>query len=189
MDLKVLNSPFSQIVIVGPPAIVQSSGSCFDDGWRPADPNNQNQIPLASHNHLPSGPSNQNTRQLLIHCTELVCQSDWTAAQRLVSIISSNASPYCDSIERLVHQFARALSFRLNRNPLSHNLLMQSTTATTTAASISVTTVAPTPHHHHQMRTGGSGGFWVHSGAGGGGGVVAQDLDMELEFNWEAVES
>ncbi|XP_042479204.1 scarecrow-like protein 18 [Macadamia integrifolia] len=157
----------------------------------PTDPNNQNQIPLASHSHLPSGPSNQNTRQLLIRCAELVSLSDWTAAQRLVSIISSNASPYGDSTERLVHQFARALSFRLNRRPLSHNLLMLPTTATTTAASISVTTATPTPHHHHQTRTGGSGDFWVHGCAGGdgGGGGVAQDLDMELEFNWEAVES
>ncbi|KAK9268645.1 hypothetical protein L1049_000402 [Liquidambar formosana] len=54
-------------------------------------------------------------RQLVISCAELVSQSDFSSARRLVSILSANASPYGDSTERLVHQFARALSLRLNR--------------------------------------------------------------------------
>lgn len=54
-------------------------------------------------------------RQLLISCAELVSQSDFPAANRLLSILSSNSSPYGDSIERLVHQFTKALSLRINR--------------------------------------------------------------------------
>lgn len=54
-------------------------------------------------------------RQLLISCAELVSQSDFSAARRLLSILSSNSSPYGDSTERLVHQFSTALSLRLSR--------------------------------------------------------------------------
>ncbi|XP_062168612.1 scarecrow-like protein 18 [Alnus glutinosa] len=53
-------------------------------------------------------------RQLLIRCAELISRSDLSAAHRLVSILSSNSSPDGDSTERLVHQFAKALSLRLN---------------------------------------------------------------------------
>ncbi|KAK5810665.1 scarecrow-like protein 18 [Gossypium arboreum] len=54
-------------------------------------------------------------RQLLISCAELVSQSDFPAAIRLLSILSSSSSPSGDSIERLVHQFVKALSLRINR--------------------------------------------------------------------------
>ncbi|PIN04355.1 hypothetical protein CDL12_23109 [Handroanthus impetiginosus] len=53
-------------------------------------------------------------RQLLITCAELVARSDLSAARRLISILSSNSSPYGDSTERLVHHFTKALSLRLN---------------------------------------------------------------------------
>ncbi|KAK2639946.1 hypothetical protein Ddye_027741 [Dipteronia dyeriana] len=55
-------------------------------------------------------------RQLLISCAELVSHSDFSAADRLISILSANSSPYGDSTERLVHQFIRAFSLRLNRH-------------------------------------------------------------------------
>ncbi|KAK4575420.1 hypothetical protein RGQ29_026403 [Quercus rubra] len=52
--------------------------------------------------------------QLLIRCAELISRSDFSAAHRLISILSTNSSLYGDSTERLVHQFAKALSLRLN---------------------------------------------------------------------------
>ncbi|XP_009618056.1 scarecrow-like protein 18 [Nicotiana tomentosiformis] len=54
-------------------------------------------------------------RQLLISCAELISRSDFSAANRLLTILSTNSSPFGDSTERLVHQFTRALSIRLNR--------------------------------------------------------------------------
>ncbi|PHU13260.1 Scarecrow-like protein 18 [Capsicum chinense] len=54
-------------------------------------------------------------RQLLISCAELISRSDFSAANRLLNILSANSSPFGDSTERLVHQFTRALSLRLNR--------------------------------------------------------------------------
>lgn len=53
-------------------------------------------------------------RQLLISCADLISRSDLSAAHRLISILSSNSSPYGDSTERLVHHFTKALSLRLN---------------------------------------------------------------------------
>ncbi|KAL6567659.1 hypothetical protein OROGR_001327 [Orobanche gracilis] len=74
------------------------------------------------HHHHQIQPQLQNfasppihMRQLLIRCAEVVCQSDISAAHRLISILSSNSSPYGDSTERLVHQFTKALSLRLSR--------------------------------------------------------------------------
>ncbi|WCJ32505.1 GRAS family transcription factor [Euphorbia peplus] len=53
-------------------------------------------------------------RQLLISCAELISQSDFPAAHRLIAALSSTSPPYGDSRERLVHQFVKALSIRLN---------------------------------------------------------------------------
>ncbi|KAJ0102707.1 hypothetical protein Patl1_03661 [Pistacia atlantica] len=55
-------------------------------------------------------------RQLLISCAELISHSDFSAAHRLISILSAHSSPYGDSTERLVHQFVRALSLRPNHS-------------------------------------------------------------------------
>ncbi|OAY51299.1 scarecrow-like protein 18 [Manihot esculenta] len=59
-------------------------------------------------------PSAIHMRQLLITCAELISQSDFSAAHRLISVLSASSSPYGDSRERLVHQFVKALSLRLN---------------------------------------------------------------------------
>lgn len=61
----------------------------------------------------PSSAPAIHMRQLLLSCAELVSQSDFTAAHRLVSILLANSTPYGDSTERLIHQFAGALSIRL----------------------------------------------------------------------------
>ncbi|GAV69383.1 GRAS domain-containing protein [Cephalotus follicularis] len=69
------------------------------------------QIPQASH----ISPATH-MRQLLINCAEHISQSDFAAAHRLLTILSSSSSPYGDSTERLLHQFVKALSLRLSRH-------------------------------------------------------------------------
>lgn len=59
-------------------------------------------------------------RQLLISCAEVVSRSDFSAADRLISILSAHSSPYGDSTERLIHQFITALSLRLSNH--QHNI-------------------------------------------------------------------
>ncbi|CAH2033451.1 unnamed protein product [Thlaspi arvense] len=54
-------------------------------------------------------------RRLLFTAADFVSQSNFSAAQNLLSILSSNSSPYGDSTERLVHLFTKALSVRINR--------------------------------------------------------------------------
>ncbi|XWS51633.1 hypothetical protein CRYUN_Cryun11dG0000500 [Craigia yunnanensis] len=82
-------------------------------------------------------------RQLLISCAELVSQSDFPAANRLLSILSSNSSPYGDSIERLVHQFTKALSLRINRlHGPGRLLLMMNINCPIAAAATATATIA-----------------------------------------------
>ncbi|KAJ8461713.1 hypothetical protein OPV22_034639 [Ensete ventricosum] len=59
--------------------------------------------------------STVNARQLLISCAELVHCGDLPAAERAISILAAAASPYGDSIDRLIRQFCRALSVRIGR--------------------------------------------------------------------------
>ncbi|KAK3024332.1 hypothetical protein RJ639_043014 [Escallonia herrerae] len=67
------------------------------------------------HHHAPPADTIVHMRQLLISCAELVSRSDFSAAHRLLTILSANSSPYGDSTERLLHQFTKSLSLRLNR--------------------------------------------------------------------------
>ncbi|KAF6145984.1 hypothetical protein GIB67_033343 [Kingdonia uniflora] len=57
-------------------------------------------------------------RQLLISCAELVSQSDFIAAHRLVSFLlsSTSSSAYGDSTDRVVYHFSRALFLRISRH-------------------------------------------------------------------------
>ncbi|KAI3496779.1 hypothetical protein L1887_39154 [Cichorium endivia] len=61
-------------------------------------------------------------RQLLLTCAHYICHSDFTAAHRIATILSTNSSPYGDSSERLIHSFTKALSLRLRLHlqPLPH---------------------------------------------------------------------
>ncbi|EYU27522.1 hypothetical protein MIMGU_mgv1a0179791mg, partial [Erythranthe guttata] len=88
-------------------------------------------VDIQPRSNFAASPSLQ-MRQLLISCAELISRSDLSAAHRLISILSSNSSPYGDSTERLVHQFTRALSLRLTRY----------TTAAAASTSIISTTIA-----------------------------------------------
>nr|AOM81175.1 GRAS transcription factor ERAMOSA [Antirrhinum majus] len=97
-------------------------GSSFGSSSTPHEEEENNPSPpnfydLHHHHHhhqsFASPPIHM--RQLLISCAELVARSDYSAAHRLIAILSSNASPFGDSTERLVHQFTKALTLRLNR--------------------------------------------------------------------------
>ncbi|CAK7324237.1 unnamed protein product [Dovyalis caffra] len=84
----------------------------------------QSQLMISSNSHdqdqeeeIPRPPTAFHLRQLLVTCADLISQSDHSAAKRLLSILSSNSSPFGDSsTERLAHQFVRALSLRLDRH-------------------------------------------------------------------------
>lgn len=80
----------------------------------PADQQQQQQLQNHQQAQNPSSSAAQ-MRRLLISCAELLSQSNFLAAHNLVSFLSSTSSPYGDSTERLVHQFAKALSIRLSR--------------------------------------------------------------------------
>ncbi|KAJ6760380.1 hypothetical protein OIU79_025265 [Salix purpurea] len=70
----------------------------------------------SSHVQDQEVPRPQTAFQLLVTCADLISQSDYSAAKRLLSVLFSDSSPYGDSVERLVYQFVRALSLRLNRH-------------------------------------------------------------------------
>ncbi|KAK9077642.1 hypothetical protein SSX86_005979 [Deinandra increscens subsp. villosa] len=84
-------------------------------------PQNQNQEEV----HFQSDPSLQQLqnrhqiqpsiclRQLLLACARSISNSDFTAAHRIATVLSSNSSPHGDSSERVVHFFTKALSLRL----------------------------------------------------------------------------
>ncbi|KAL5972298.1 hypothetical protein ACLOJK_041551 [Asimina triloba] len=109
------------------------------------DPDQQ-QLQQHHHHHpktnqargFASTPGNH-MRQLLISCAELTSQSDFAAARRVVSLLSTTSSPYGDSTERLVFQFTRALSIRLDRrrNSYFHNLISSSASSTHPASASS----------------------------------------------------
>ncbi|KAI3755962.1 hypothetical protein L1987_55773 [Smallanthus sonchifolius] len=78
--------------------------------------------------HLQSdlSPPSIYLRQLLLACARSISHSDFTAAHRIATILSSNSSPYGDSSERLIHSFTKALNLRLRLHlphppPLSIN--------------------------------------------------------------------
>ncbi|CAH8298261.1 unnamed protein product [Eruca vesicaria subsp. sativa] len=54
-------------------------------------------------------------RRLLFTAADFISQSNVSAAQNVLSILSTNSSLYGDSTERLVHLFTKALSVRINR--------------------------------------------------------------------------
>ncbi|XP_008783096.2 protein MONOCULM 1-like [Phoenix dactylifera] len=72
-----------------------------------------------SNPHQPNPPHglislSAHARQLLISCAERIHCGDLPTARRTASLLSAAASPYGDSADRLTHQFARALSLRLD---------------------------------------------------------------------------
>ncbi|KAL0443192.1 UNVERIFIED_CONTAM: Scarecrow-like protein 18 [Sesamum latifolium] len=89
-----------------------------------------------------SVPPNIHMRQLLISCAELVSRSDISAARRLIAILSSNSSPYGDSTERLVHQFTKALSLRINRYAVTATASASASAATPTTTFLMIPNLA-----------------------------------------------
>lgn len=98
-------------------------------------PANPSQPPLPNAIHMP---------QLLIRCAELISRSDFSAAHRLISILSTNSSLYGDSTERLVHQFAKALSLRLNNFSSFSGASTAGPVAINTSASLASTSTVVT---------------------------------------------
>ncbi|XP_059664612.1 scarecrow-like protein 18 [Cornus florida] len=91
---------------------------------------------LHYHHHIQQPPPLTITspatqlRQLLISCAHLISQFDFSAARRLLTILSANSSLHGDSTQRLVHQFTKALTLRLNRH------VTASATSTVTASNV-----------------------------------------------------
>ncbi|KAG9448888.1 hypothetical protein H6P81_008853 [Aristolochia fimbriata] len=97
------------------------------------DPDHHHRHRRFRHGFAP--PANH-MRQLLSSCAELISQSDYAAAARVISLLSGSSSPCGDSTDRLVHQFARALSLKLNRVTF-HNLLLCSPSPSSSSSSAS----------------------------------------------------
>ncbi|KAL8096515.1 scarecrow-like protein 18 [Apium graveolens] len=88
-------------------------------GWEQEESSTQHlNMHFDHHNHKHqqslTSPS-IHMRQLLISCAEHISRCDFYGAHRLINILSANSSACGDSTERLVHQFNKALSLRLNR--------------------------------------------------------------------------
>ncbi|KAK1417969.1 hypothetical protein QVD17_27105 [Tagetes erecta] len=62
---------------------------------------------LNNHHQIPP------FRRLLLTCAHSISHSDFTAADRIITILSGNSSGYGDSSERLIHCFTGALRHRL----------------------------------------------------------------------------
>ncbi|KAL1193015.1 Scarecrow-like protein 18 [Cardamine amara subsp. amara] len=75
----------------------------------------ENPPPLSLASSSATTSASHHLRRLLLTAADFVSQSNFTAAQNLLSILSVNSSPYGDSTERLVHLFTKALSVRINR--------------------------------------------------------------------------
>ncbi|XP_021905966.1 scarecrow-like protein 18 [Carica papaya] len=102
-------------------------GSLISSSFNDQDQDQDDPSTSDHHHHnitIPHPASAIHMRQLLITCAELLSRSDFPAAQRLLSFLSANSSPYGDSTERLVHQFARALSMRITSHHGSGSVLM-----------------------------------------------------------------
>ncbi|KAF6136480.1 hypothetical protein GIB67_035039 [Kingdonia uniflora] len=101
-----------------------STGSSHEEDQEP-------QLPLP--HSIPYFSPMIHMRQLLITCAELVSQSDFIAAHRLVSFLlsSTSSSAYGDSTDRVVHHFSRALSLRISRHTFfgSNTFLSSSSSA------------------------------------------------------------
>ncbi|KFK35573.1 hypothetical protein AALP_AA4G008400 [Arabis alpina] len=59
-------------------------------------------------------------RRLLFTAANFISQSNFSAAQNLLSILSVNSSPYGDSTERLINLFTKALSLRIKNHQEQH---------------------------------------------------------------------
>ncbi|KAJ4917994.1 Scarecrow-like protein 18 [Raphanus sativus] len=89
-------------------ASFKSSSSSSEDA---TTENNPPPLWLASSSAATSAA--HHLRRLLFTAADFISQSNVSAAQNLLSILSTNSSPYGDSTERLVHLFTKALSVRI----------------------------------------------------------------------------
>ncbi|KAJ4829298.1 hypothetical protein Tsubulata_000995 [Turnera subulata] len=136
---------------------LNSSNSSHDHHQEQEEPSSSLdlQIPLVQATAAEGAPSPAlRVRHLLITCADLILQSDFAAAHHIISLLSATSSSPCgDSVERVVHQFVRALTLRLNRRlnhppPLPAAVVVagggRSSVATTTLTSSSAPTLTST---------------------------------------------
>lgn len=106
MNQKSIFLSFDQML-----ASLKSSSSSSEDATTETPPP---PICLASSSAATSAA--HHLRRLLFTAANFISQSNFTAAQNLLSVLSVNSSPYGDSTERLVNLFTKALSLRINRH-------------------------------------------------------------------------
>nr|ASB30699.1 GRAS family transcription factor [Lepidium apetalum] len=92
--------------------------------------------PICIASSSASSSSAHHLRRLLFTAADFISQSNFTAAQNLLSILSLNSSPYGDSTQRLVHLFTKALSVRFN--PTAETLATCTTMSNSTVFTSSV---------------------------------------------------
>ncbi|KAG2304553.1 hypothetical protein Bca52824_033204 [Brassica carinata] len=92
-------------------ASFKSSSSSSEDATENPPPPPPPPLCLASSSAATSAA--HHLRRLLFTAADFISQSNVSAAQNILSILTSNSSPYGDSTERLVHLFTKALSVRI----------------------------------------------------------------------------
>ncbi|KAL4566949.1 hypothetical protein LXL04_031075 [Taraxacum kok-saghyz] len=99
-----------------PPQLHLLHSSMTSFHFHPQIQQHSHQEPQTNSSHSDTPPS-IHVRQLLLSCAQLISCSDLSAAHRLITILSSNSSPYGDSSDRLAHSFTKALSLRIRLHP------------------------------------------------------------------------
>ncbi|CAH8306264.1 unnamed protein product [Eruca vesicaria subsp. sativa] len=111
-------------------ASFKSSSSSSEDATTDHPPPLPPPLCLASSSAATSAA--HHLRRLLFTAADFISQSNVSAAQNILPILSSNSSPHGDSTERLVHLFTKALSVRCG---LSENVATWTTNEMTTSSS------------------------------------------------------
>ncbi|KAG0450190.1 hypothetical protein HPP92_027032 [Vanilla planifolia] len=82
---------------------------------KPQDHEDDDEEEEDPHQHKQQTQQSPTLRHLLLHCADQIHHADLPAARRAVSLLSAASSPSGDSAERIAHQFAIALSLRIDR--------------------------------------------------------------------------
>ncbi|KAG0450310.1 hypothetical protein HPP92_026836 [Vanilla planifolia] len=85
---------------------------------KPQDHEDDDEEEEDPHQHKQQTQQSPTLRHLLLHCADQIHHADLPAARRAVSLLSAASSPSGDSAERIAHQFAIALSLRIDRTSI-----------------------------------------------------------------------
>ncbi|KAG2304549.1 hypothetical protein Bca52824_033200 [Brassica carinata] len=117
-------------------ASFKSSSSSSEDATENPPPPPPPPLCLASSSAATSAA--HHLRRLLFTAADFISQSNVSAARNILSILSTNSSPYGDSTERLVHLFTKALSVR---SGLSENAATWTTNEMTSSSTVFTSSV------------------------------------------------